>query len=236
MKQLLLLLVFSLILCAQPKLYVEENTQDWGTIEAKETVLKHTYIIKNSGTDTLRISRVKPGCSCTVVSYTATIAPNESGFVNAGLSIHPTSRTQNKSISVYSNDPAASLYVLHLKANPLGPVNLETRFKQYYANTAIVDTIKISTKANDLKLSNLYYEQRGTSKNAQKPLKINNITLKKLSRSKADSFGYYHYSYQLAFKINTDSRQSGTVHFTTNHPQMKNGQIRCFVDILNKEN
>ena len=229
MKQLLLLLLLASTLLAQAQISVVNNVQDWGTIAAQETVLKHRFIIKNTGSDTLRISRVKPGCSCTVVDYTAIIAPNESGYVNAGLSIHPTSRKQNKSISVYSNDPGKPSFTLHLKANPLGPINIEKRFKQYYGAIPLSDTLVITSQKSDL--SNFYYEQRGITGGAQKPYKETAIKVRKINRSKADGFGYYHYTFVLSFTLNVSARQSGSIYFTTNHKDMKIGQIRCFIDL-----
>ena len=55
-----LLVAFSLP--AAPKISVDSANFDFGTIlEGEQKSVKHTFIIKNNGDDTLRIEKVKPG-------------------------------------------------------------------------------------------------------------------------------------------------------------------------------
>jgi hypothetical protein len=47
-------------LTAAPLITVED-VKDFGPVKESNTTLEHTFIITNSGTDTLRIQKVKPG-------------------------------------------------------------------------------------------------------------------------------------------------------------------------------
>jgi len=56
----LLAMAISRLGIAEPKLYIPEQRWDFGHVP-QNSVLSHDYWIKNTGTDTLRIIRVKPG-------------------------------------------------------------------------------------------------------------------------------------------------------------------------------
>lgn len=56
----ILTLTLSGVSYAEPKLYIPEMRWDFGHVP-QQSVLTHDYWIKNIGTDTLKIIRVKPG-------------------------------------------------------------------------------------------------------------------------------------------------------------------------------
>lgn len=61
----LMLLTFGLIVqyqarAGEPKVLIPESKWDFGLIPAS-SVVSHYYLIKNMGTDTLKIENVKPG-------------------------------------------------------------------------------------------------------------------------------------------------------------------------------
>ena len=64
MKRILLVLVIMLVIggsaSADPQIFIPEPYFDFGNVPQKSAI-KHDYVIKNIGTDTLRITRVKPG-------------------------------------------------------------------------------------------------------------------------------------------------------------------------------
>ena len=86
--QTMRLLTFALlaILCtslalAQPKLTVEKNTIDLGTIY-NGMVKKARIVIKNTGKDSLRILGVQTSCGCTTAKQPkGTLKPGESDAV-----------------------------------------------------------------------------------------------------------------------------------------------------------
>lgn len=46
-------------------LSVDQNTYDWGTINMKDGNVSKAFIIKNTGTDILKLTKVKTSCHCT---------------------------------------------------------------------------------------------------------------------------------------------------------------------------
>jgi len=57
-----LILIFGLssLAVAVPKISVSEKSWDFGRV-ARNSTIRHGYLVKNVGDDTLRIERVKPG-------------------------------------------------------------------------------------------------------------------------------------------------------------------------------
>lgn len=60
----LVISILSLILpetsCAQPKAFMSETIWDFGKV-SQGNIVSHSYWIKNTGTDTLKIIKVRPG-------------------------------------------------------------------------------------------------------------------------------------------------------------------------------
>lgn len=53
---------------AKPQIEVAQKMIDLGKV-AKNTKVKHTFIIKNTGSAPLLISKIKTPCGCTVMKY-----------------------------------------------------------------------------------------------------------------------------------------------------------------------
>lgn len=123
MKTRILLLVtfmtFNVVmLFAQPRVEVIERTYDFGTIKEVDGATKGQFIIKNVGNEPLKITNVRPSCGCTASKYTTEdIAPGQTGFIEAAYD--PTNRPGpfNKSISVSTNDPQHSTFVIYIKGD-----------------------------------------------------------------------------------------------------------------------
>ena len=67
-------LLITLFLCAtsfahlaQPKLELKESSFDFGDIKQGKTV-SHTFVIKNTGNVSLKITDVKAACGCTAAT------------------------------------------------------------------------------------------------------------------------------------------------------------------------
>lgn len=91
---------------AQPKItVVTGNTINMGSVYSGEIVEK-VALIKNTGTDTLRIENVKAQCGCTATLLSEKVlAPNDTGRLS--ISFNTTGRNGHSSKQVYvtSNDP-----------------------------------------------------------------------------------------------------------------------------------
>lgn len=49
---------------------VDQKTYDWGTINMKDGNVSKTFVIKNTGTDVLKLTKVKTSCHCTKAQVT----------------------------------------------------------------------------------------------------------------------------------------------------------------------
>lgn len=99
-------LSFGLCICAgQPRISISETNFDFG-FAPEGAYMMHTYIIRNSGNDTLRIKRVRTTCGCTSAPLSkVAIAPNDSGDItiifNSTRYFHKTS----KAAIIATDDP-----------------------------------------------------------------------------------------------------------------------------------
>lgn len=86
---------------------------DFGKIKKGVPVTK-LFEFVNSGTETLKISKVKGSCGCTVTDYTKeNIAPGEKGMVKATYNAAKIG-TFSKTVTVTANTPEGNV-VLHIK-------------------------------------------------------------------------------------------------------------------------
>jgi hypothetical protein len=82
-----------------------EDYWDFGSIP-KETVVKHDFPFKNTGTDTLVFTRIKPTCGCTTVPLSSDrIAPGVTEELTAYLNTKTLHGSVRKSILIDTNDP-----------------------------------------------------------------------------------------------------------------------------------
>lgn len=52
------------------KASIDQKTYDWGQINMKDGNVSKTFVIKNIGTDTLKLTKVKTSCHCTKAQVT----------------------------------------------------------------------------------------------------------------------------------------------------------------------
>lgn len=90
---------------AQPKVLFPGAPWDFGQVLQDQSV-SHQFEVKNEGTDTLFISRVKPACGCTSAPLTRdVIAPGESVWLNVTFNTKKFAGEVTKSVAVFCNDP-----------------------------------------------------------------------------------------------------------------------------------
>ena len=89
----------------RPIIKAENPVHDFKTVWVGPD-LKHTFIIKNEGQETLRINAVRPACGCTVAGkYPTAIAPGESGEFPFSTNSNKLRGKFEKGIKILSNDP-----------------------------------------------------------------------------------------------------------------------------------
>ena len=103
-----------------PRITFEETAFNAGDIPAGGK-LSHDFVVKNTGTANLEITRVAPGCGCTVASFDKVIAPGQSGKITIEVQLYDewAGHKINQSALVESNDPRARRTSLTVGANLL---------------------------------------------------------------------------------------------------------------------
>jgi len=89
----------------EPRLTFEEQVYNFG-IAGPEEKIRHTFQFTNTGAVPLKITRVSTDCGCTAALISATdIPPGGSGEIRAVFETKRYKGKQEKTITVYSNDP-----------------------------------------------------------------------------------------------------------------------------------
>ncbi len=97
-----------------PVLDVNNRVFDFGELKQGEKV-SHNFVITNSGKSNLVLRKVRSSCGCTAIQPDKmVIAPGESTNVVAEFNSRGMSGRQNKSVTIYSNDPKKSTMLLRL--------------------------------------------------------------------------------------------------------------------------
>ncbi len=98
-----------------PALVVEPNEFDVGIVEGDTTVAIR-YILKNAGTEPLRITEIRPSCGCTMISLAdSLLSPGRSAPLAGTFSTRKIEGPVVKTIILTTNDPARPRAVLLLK-------------------------------------------------------------------------------------------------------------------------
>ena len=100
----LLLVVFGVVALGTPEITVDQPVYDFGSI-GQGYMVKHTFILQNTGDQTLEIVRVSASCGCTTTALaTNQLAPGESVPLEVlVLADHGT--TKNVTVYLYTNAP-----------------------------------------------------------------------------------------------------------------------------------
>jgi len=100
----LLLVVWGVVAAAGPEITVDQPVHDYGSI-GQGYMVKHTFVLQNTGDQMLEIIRVRASCGCTTTELTTDrMAPGASVPLEVlVLADHGT--TKNVSIYVYTNAP-----------------------------------------------------------------------------------------------------------------------------------
>ena len=111
----LLLLITGTRILASPHIVVDQPRWDFGAV-TNCILLKHEFIIRNSGDELLRISRVISSCNaCLQAGINQTnIPPGGTAVVRSYLDLRRLSGPETREIMLDSNDPQMPSYVLEL--------------------------------------------------------------------------------------------------------------------------
>ena len=112
---LLVVMALGIAAWAAPQITADSTTWDFGTV-VSGTVLVHTFVLTNTGSDPLHISNVSTSCGCTVAQLAkSTLNPGES--TNLTVTWHSAGTGDaSKTVMVNSDDPIQSRLDLVLTA------------------------------------------------------------------------------------------------------------------------
>lgn len=90
-----------------------QEVYDFGKTLSNDTLVASFYF-KNTGTEPLLISEVRPSCGCILSTYTSTILPGEGGVVQLKF-YRDTEGPINKSATIYSNAITYPVKVIRIR-------------------------------------------------------------------------------------------------------------------------
>ncbi|MGQ9688962.1 MAG: DUF1573 domain-containing protein [Desulfobaccales bacterium] len=109
---------------AAPRVEAPETTFDFGKVyEDKELV--HTFIIKNTGDEPLRIRALDPDCDCTAAHYDRQIPPGGQGKITLTIVPYSVLRQFAKHTKVFLNDPQRPEITLTMQGWGLPMIDIE---------------------------------------------------------------------------------------------------------------
>ena len=100
---------------AVPRVMVPDHSFNFGTISQGDKV-KHAFVFKNVGDEPLKVTKVRSSCGCTAVLASAdTLAPGESGEIQANFDSTRFRGSVSKTIYLYTNDTVTPVMQLYIK-------------------------------------------------------------------------------------------------------------------------
>ena len=119
---------------AAPAVSVPRPEHDFGTILQGENV-RHVFTFTNRGDVPLNIEKVSSSCGCTAaLSSAKTLAPGESGEIQTSFDSTRFRGQVNKTVYLYTNDPAQPMVQLQIKGN----IQVELLFEPQVVNFGAV--------------------------------------------------------------------------------------------------
>lgn len=98
-----------------PKAEFDNKHYNFGTVETGE-IVKHDFVLKNTGKNDLHIRKTRASCGCTVATLDKeVIKPGESSKISIKFNTKGRTGSQRKTVTVITNDPRNPTSVLEVK-------------------------------------------------------------------------------------------------------------------------
>src|SRR6266496_1526183 len=121
-----------------PKIQFAELVHDFGKVNSGD-VLKHEFVFTNTGTATLEIKDVRPGCGCTTAgTWDKQVESGKTGVIPLQFNSVSYSGTVGKSTTVSCNDPGQSNVVLVMKGSLWKPIDVTPSMAVFNLSTDIL--------------------------------------------------------------------------------------------------
>ncbi|MCH7918088.1 MAG: DUF1573 domain-containing protein [Planctomycetes bacterium] len=135
-----------------PTIHFEAPVHDFGEV-SKGTIVRHDFLVENTGFSPLKIKEVKPNCGCTLADdWPKLLQPGESGIISIQVKTDNFRGPITKSVRVESNDPNKGVTLLHIKGNVWMPIEypFSVPLKAQLSRDSIVSkAVKIINKSED---------------------------------------------------------------------------------------
>lgn len=119
---------------AAPVVSVPKTEHNFGAVLQGENV-RHVFVFTNRGDAPLNVEKVSSSCGCTAaLSSAKTLAPGESGEIQASFDSTRFRGAVSKTVYLYTNDPVQPMVQLQIK----GTVQVELAFEPQLVNFGAV--------------------------------------------------------------------------------------------------
>jgi hypothetical protein len=116
-----------------PRIKFSELSYDFGNVKISD-VLRHDFIVTNTGNAVLEVTNVLPACGCTVTgTWDRQIPPGQTGRIPIQFSPANFNGTVAKTIAVTSNDPTKPSHTLEIHATVHRLVDIEPAYVYFTA-------------------------------------------------------------------------------------------------------
>ena len=114
-----------------PHAKFSEITHDFGKVKAGE-MLRHDFVVTNTGTGVLEITAVQPGCGCTTAgTWDRQVQPGQIGKIPIQFNPGNFSGTVQKPVTITCNDPAQGTHVLQVRATIWRPIDVQPLYAHF---------------------------------------------------------------------------------------------------------
>ncbi len=109
---------------------VSETNHNFGTIYEEDGNVSHEFIITNTGTAPLELTRVTASCGCTTPEWTKQpIAPGKTGVIKVTYGVRGRIGAFSKSVSIFSNAQDAP-FVVYISGEVVSKASADLQPKQ----------------------------------------------------------------------------------------------------------
>lgn len=116
-----------------PRIQFAETNFNFGTVQPTD-VLKHEFILTNTGNAVLQITAVQPGCGCTTAGqWDREVPPGKTGRIPLQFNPAHFKGPVTKVATVTCNDPVQATHLLHLAATIVHPLEVQPAFVSFMA-------------------------------------------------------------------------------------------------------
>lgn len=215
-----------------PIIEVDKTTYECGTvIEENTEKISAQFIISNTGDAPLKISNVRPGCGCTVVSYDSVIMPGKTGIIKPEVKISGYRGDIKKSISVNSNAKNKPNFQLFITARIQQILDVSEQYIVLgMSGNAQGKDILIATTKKDLAITEVVFKQAPTGNSSWSQEIAIPVKYSFAATDSMHSDGWNVFRIKL-FPAKVTAAQGGEFLFKTNHPEKSEIRIPGMFDL-----